>query len=171
MLCFFFLFFPIFVPYAYPLACGIPVHSPEIRPESLLQNTVWIAAMTENVRFLGILIRVRYPKVPYLNTKTWLYSTITYMYLWLIHIVVWQKSTQFCKAIISQLKINVKIKEWEDLPDGPLVKNLPVNIEGMSVIPGLGTKILNAMQCIWPKEKKKKRQLINISLEEKLLQT
>ena len=59
--------------------------------------------------------------------------------------------------IISQLKINIKIKEWKDLPDGPLVKNLPVNIEGMSVIPGLGTKILHAMQCIWPKEKKKKK--------------
>ena len=116
------------------------------------RSTVWIAGMTENVRFPGILIRVRYPKVPYLNTNTWLYSTITYMCLWLIHIVVWQKSTQFCKVIISQLKINIKIKEWKDLPDGPLVKNLPVNIEGMSVIPGLGTKILHVKQCIWPKE-------------------
>ena len=29
-----------------------------------------------------------------------------YAYLWLIHIVVWQKPTQYCKAIILQLKIN-----------------------------------------------------------------
>ena len=29
-----------------------------------------------------------------------------YVYLWLIHIVVWQKLTQHCKAIIPQLKIN-----------------------------------------------------------------
>ena len=27
----------------------------------------------------------------------------TYMYLWLIHIVVWQKLTQYCKAITLQL--------------------------------------------------------------------
>ena len=28
----------------------------------------------------------------------------TYVYLWLIHVVVRQKSTKFCKAIILQLK-------------------------------------------------------------------
>ena len=32
----------------------------------------------------------------------------TYVYLWLIHVVVWQKPTQHCKAIILQLKINLK---------------------------------------------------------------
>ena len=31
-----------------------------------------------------------------------------YVYLWLIHAVVWQKSTQHCKAIFLQLKINFK---------------------------------------------------------------
>ena len=30
----------------------------------------------------------------------------TYVYLWLIHIDVWQKPTQYCKAIIFQLGIN-----------------------------------------------------------------
>ena len=30
----------------------------------------------------------------------------TYVYLWLIHLDVWQKPTQHCKAIILQLKIN-----------------------------------------------------------------
>ena len=29
-----------------------------------------------------------------------------YVYLWLIHAVVWQKSIQHCKAIFLQLKIN-----------------------------------------------------------------
>ena len=29
-----------------------------------------------------------------------------YVYLWLIHVVVWQKPTQYCKAITFQLKIN-----------------------------------------------------------------
>ena len=30
----------------------------------------------------------------------------TYVYLWLIHVDVWQKSTQYYKAIILPLKIN-----------------------------------------------------------------
>ena len=34
----------------------------------------------------------------------------TYVYLRLIHIVVWQKPTQYCKAIILQLKIKLKKK-------------------------------------------------------------
>ena len=35
-----------------------------------------------------------------------------YVYLWLIHVDLWQKPTQFCKAIILQLKINkFKIKK------------------------------------------------------------
>ena len=32
----------------------------------------------------------------------------TYVYLWLIHVDVWQKPTQYWKAIIFQLKINFK---------------------------------------------------------------
>ena len=27
-----------------------------------------------------------------------------YVYLWLIHVGVWQKTTKFCKAVILQLK-------------------------------------------------------------------
>ena len=37
----------------------------------------------------------------------------TYMYLWLIHVDIWQKPTQHCKAIILHLKIkkkNFKVK-------------------------------------------------------------
>ena len=30
----------------------------------------------------------------------------TYVYLWLLHVNIWQKPTQYCKAIILQLKIN-----------------------------------------------------------------
>ena len=30
----------------------------------------------------------------------------TYVYLWLIHVEVWQKPTQYCKAIILRLNIN-----------------------------------------------------------------
>ena len=35
-----------------------------------------------------------------------------YIYLWLIHMVLWKKATQHCKAINIQLKINLK-KEKE----------------------------------------------------------
>ena len=28
----------------------------------------------------------------------------TYVYLWLMHVDVWQKTTEFCKAIILQFK-------------------------------------------------------------------
>ena len=37
----------------------------------------------------------------------WFKREGTYVYLWLIHIVVWQKPNQFCKTII--LKINKQI--------------------------------------------------------------
>ena len=36
----------------------------------------------------------------------------TYIYLWQVHLDVWQKPTQFCKAIILQLKKNEKKKEY-----------------------------------------------------------
>ena len=39
----------------------------------------------------------------------------TYVYLWLIHVDVWQKPTQYCKAIIFHLKIHkskTKHKKW-----------------------------------------------------------
>jgi len=32
----------------------------------------------------------------------------TYVYLWLIHVDVWQKPTPYCKAIILPFKINKK---------------------------------------------------------------
>ena len=37
----------------------------------------------------------------------------TYVYLWRIHVDVWQKPTQHCKAIILQLKRNKFLKERE----------------------------------------------------------
>ena len=35
----------------------------------------------------------------------------TYIYLWQVHVDVWQKPTQFCKAIILQLKYKLKKKK------------------------------------------------------------
>ena len=43
----------------------------------------------------------------------------TYVYLWLIHVGAWQKPTQYCKAIILQLKMDIlkkkkhpEVTEW-----------------------------------------------------------
>ena len=33
----------------------------------------------------------------------------TYVYLWLIHVAIWKKPTQYFKEIILQLKINLEI--------------------------------------------------------------
>ena len=40
----------------------------------------------------------------------------TYVYLWLIHVEIWQKTTKFCKAIILQLKKKKRmtVKPHED---------------------------------------------------------
>ena len=35
----------------------------------------------------------------------------TYVYLWLIHVDIWQKPTKYYKAIILQLKINICKKQ------------------------------------------------------------
>ena len=40
-------------------------------------------------------------------------SKRTYVYLWLIHVDVWQKSTQHWKAIILQLKIKLSFSKQE----------------------------------------------------------
>ena len=36
-------------------------------------------------------------------------------HLWLIHADVWQKPTQYCKAILLQLKMNENFKNWSTL--------------------------------------------------------
>ena len=36
----------------------------------------------------------------------------TYVYLWLIHVDVWQKPTQYCKPIILQFTINKFLKRF-----------------------------------------------------------
>ena len=40
------------------------------------------------------------------KVKQWLSTGNPYVYLWLIHVDIWQKPTQYCKTIILQLKIN-----------------------------------------------------------------
>ena len=47
----------------------------------------------------------------------------TYVYLWLTHVDVWQKPTQYCKAIIRQLKISTFFKHMSS-------KNQKVNAKG-----------------------------------------
>ena len=58
----------------------------------------------------------------------------------LIHVDVWQKSTQHCKAIILQLKINkikkIYIYSFRDFPGSPVVKTLPSNMGWGGVVAG-----------------------------------
>ena len=69
------LFFFFFLPYS--VACGISVHGLEIRPELLwLEQRVRITGLTETVRPRGLLIGMRSPKGPHLNTRTWLCSKL-----------------------------------------------------------------------------------------------
>ena len=42
-------------------------------------------------------------------------------YLWLIHVDVWQKSIQYYKPIIPQLKKNKQLKNKTDGQQGPTV--------------------------------------------------
>ena len=75
----------------------------------------------------------------------------TQVYLWLIHVGVWQKPTQYCEAVILQLKINKLIFKkshrffnpflWPFLGASrvaQLVKNLPAMQE--TLIGFLGRK-------------------------------
>ena len=48
----------------------------------------------------------------------------TYVYLWLIYVDVWQKSTHYCKAIILQLKIKSKTYTLKILRKYEKFKNL-----------------------------------------------
>ena len=50
----------------------------------------------------------------------------TYVYLWLIHIVVWQKPTQCCKAISLQLQIEKSFKK--NITNPAYVPNVPTYI-------------------------------------------
>ena len=57
----------------------------------------------------------------------------TYVYLWLIHVGAWQKPTQYCKAIILQLKIDI-LKKKKNHPEGTewvltLISNSVMSIE------------------------------------------
>ena len=73
-----------------------------------------------------------------------------YVYLWLIHVDVWQKPTKFCKAIILQLKKKTLLKMFlGDLTGGPMFKTLCCQCRGCWLDPWLGTKVLHA---VWPKD-------------------
>ena len=57
----------------------------------------------------------------YINLEGWDgegggWEITTYVYLWLIHVDVWQKPTQFCKAIILQWKNKIKNKVKKNSP-------------------------------------------------------
>ena len=58
----------------------------------------------------------------------------TWIYLWLIHVDVWQKPTQYPKAIILQLKVNKfkKIKQGRPLENSPGGQESQVSSDNLS---------------------------------------
>ena len=58
----------------------------------------------------------------------------TWIYLWLIHVDVWQKPTQYPKAIILQLKVNKlkKIKQGQPLENSPGGQESQVSSDNLS---------------------------------------
>ena len=48
-----------------------------------------------------------------------------YVYLWLIHAEVWQKTTKFCKAVILQLK-NKLIKQKLNIQKTKIIASGPI---------------------------------------------
>ena len=62
----------------------------------------------------------------------------THVYVWLIHFVIWQKPIQHCKAVILQLKRNLK-RSIETSLGGLVVKTeLPMQGTWVQVNPWLG---------------------------------
>ena len=55
----------------------------------------------------------------------------TYVYLWLIHVDVWQKPAQYCKAIICQLK--KREREMANKYMGQTTKDL-YNTKGVCIL-------------------------------------
>ena len=81
-----------------------------------------------------------------------------YVYLWLIHVDVWQKQTQHCKAIILQLKFFLKnLIIWNDvhIPQTVLIKYLWLDSWWMILI-------LEPL-CTNPRRKVKERLYSSIS--------
>ena len=63
----------------------------------------------------------------------------TYVYLWLIHVNVWQKPTQYGKAIILQVKINkiLKIKYRMKNYRAILLRNIDTKILNKALVLGI----------------------------------
>ena len=62
----------------------------------------------------------------------------TYVYLWLIHVDVWQKPTQYCKAIIFQLKMNFKKGRLWIIIGINIVMVIKYKLPGLGRSPGEG---------------------------------
>ena len=68
-----------------------------------------------------------------------------YLYLWLTHVDIWKKPTQYCKAIILQLKINLSIKNTKEPADEEmpalLLVQLPQDTGGQRRVLGEGRSL------------------------------
>ena len=94
----------------------------------------------------------------------------TYVYLWLIHADVWQKSSQYCKVIIFQLKIKLNLKKriiFQDFPGGQWLR-ICLLMQGTQVLflvwedsTCLGAIKPRAPQLLSPQSRAHKPQLLS----------
>ena len=85
---------------------------------------------------------------------------VIFVYLWLTHIIVWQKPTQYCKAIIVQLKTTTKI---------PLSPNTVIMVAGVvrAILYEFGSFLIQSINVINNKlirssQKRKKCRIYNL---------
>ena len=52
----------------------------------------------------------------------------TYVYLWLIHVAVWQKPKQYCKAITLQVKMISKIYKAKEKKNKELKLEIDITV-------------------------------------------
>ena len=64
-----------------------------------------------------------------------------------------RENFHFCSLLLK--------KKFRDFPDDPIVKTLPSNVEGISSIPGWGTKIPHTEGCGQKKKKKRGLKVVN----------
>ena len=106
------------------------------------------------------------------NVQGRFFTLLIHPYQWLIHVDVWQKPTQFCRAIILQLKINKfnyfkkrvgghQPERWKD-GNYLAVQWLELHVltvEGLGSIPGQGSHKLHGMTKKFLKGEKRETDL------------
>ena len=105
--------------------CGPAAHCSKARKQARLVSVKTILNLSQRINLSSCLEKSFKKKKKKIGEWGWVGGI--YVYLWLIHIDIWQKPTQYCKTTILRLEIN-KFKTF-------LEKSLYFNV-GCIVLPG-----------------------------------